>query len=694
MWGALGRAANAERERWALWLPVALGLGIGVYFALPFEPALAAGAGFGVAGFLVAAAAVGSGTATRALLATIAAGAIGFAAAKLRTDSVAAPVLAHRMGPVHVWGTVEAAGLHGKGTRAVLALDTIGHRPARDIVRQARISFRVGGEILVPGARVEALAVLMPPPGPAAPGDYDFGRAAYYLGLGAVGYAYGKPVAAPPIAQPHAFGRIGLFVERLRFAMSARIHDVLPGSTGAIASALITGDRGGIAQDDEQALRDAGLAHVLAIAGLHMALVGLGLFWAVRALLALFPSIALTQPIKKWAAVAALLGSAFYLVISGAAAPAIRAFTMLAMMLFAVLADRQVLSMRSVALAAGLILLFEPESLVEPGFQMSFAAVAALIAVAEWTRTHARETADAMPFRTVWRYMRGIAATSLIGSLATLPYAIYHFDRATHYAVPGNLLAMPIMGLVTMPAAAISVILMPFGLDAAPLRVMGFGIDAMLAVGRWVSGLPGAVTAMPATPLAALVLISLGGAWMAIWRRNWRWFGAIPVVAGVTVALLSRPPDILVSREGDTVAVRGDDGALKLLHKPKDKYSAGEWLKRDGDARDLDAVIGGPDIRCDADGCVARMRGGTLVAQSMRADGLAEDCATAAIVVSSKPARDFCHGPKLVIDRFDVWRNGAYAVWLGDPLTVETVQQDRGDRPWSAAPRARFNSGG
>jgi len=694
LWRALGAAASAERERWALWLPVALGAGIGLYFALPFEPAATVGLGFGVAGVLVAIVAAGSKAPLRSALALVAAAAIGFAAAKARTESVAAPVLSHRMGPVHVWGTVEAAGMHGKGTRAVLALDTIGHRPARAVVQRVRVSFRVGGDILDPGRRVQALVVLMPPPGPAAPGDYDFGRAAYYMGLGAVGYAYGRPVAAPPVATPNLLGRIALFVERLRFRMSARIHAVLPGSTGAIASALITGDRGGIAQDDEQALRDAGLAHVLAIAGLHMALVGLGLFWAVRAFLALFPAIALTQPIKKWAAVAALLGSAFYLVISGAAAPAIRAFTMLAMMLLAMLADRQALSMRSVALAAALILSFEPESLVEPGFQMSFAAVAALIAVAEWAQAHRRETAEAMPLRAVWRYVRGIAATSFIGSLATLPYAIYHFDRATHYAVLGNLLAMPIMGLITMPAAAASVMLMPFGLDAAPLHAMGLGIDAMLAVGRWVSSLPGAVTAVPATPLAALVLISLGGVWMAIWRRNWRWFGAVPAAAGIAVALLARPPDILVSREGDTVAVRGDDGALRLMRKPKDKYSAEEWLKRDGDVRAPEAAVGGKGIRCDAYGCVARLRGGVLVAESARIEGLAEDCAMATIVIAATPAHDLCHGPTLVIDRLDVWRDGAYALWLDGPVRVETVQQQRGDRPWSAPSRSRVNTGG
>src|SRR6185503_4919915 len=202
-----------------------------------------------------------------------------------------------------------------------------------------------------------------------------------------VGYAYGRPKRIIAARAPSIAERARLEIESLRVRVSARIHSVLPSSTGAIASALITGDRGGISEDDESALRDAGLAHVLAIAGLHMALVGLGLFWAVRALLALFPPIALTQPIKKWAAAAALGSATFYLIISGAATPATRAYIMLTVMLVAILFDRPAISMRSVGLAATIILLLRPESILEPGFQMSFAAVVGLVAVAEWERS-------------------------------------------------------------------------------------------------------------------------------------------------------------------------------------------------------------------------------------------------------------------------------------------------------------------
>jgi len=698
---ALRRSMLAERERWALWLPAALAAGIAVYFALSTEPPVPLAIDLGVAGLLAgAAAALSPETALRAGLAIIAAMLIGFAAAKIRTEQAAAPVLMHKTGPAGLTGRVEGSQSHGKGTRVVLTLAGVDRMDAARMPREVRISIRSGGESLSPGTWIHIKAVLLPPPAPTVPGAYDFGRAAYFEGIGAVGYAYGKPqrIAAP--RPPNMGERMRLAVENLRWRMTARIHAVLPGSTGAIAAALITGDRGGISDEDESALRDAGLAHVLAIAGLHMALVGLGLFWAVRAILALFPRIALTQPIKKWAALAALGGAGFYLVISGGAAATTRAFIMLAMMLVAILFDRPALSMRAVALAAAVILLAAPESLIEPGFQMSFAAVASLVAVAEWEQARAAQDAEygSPRFARLRRYLRGIATTSFVGSIATMPFAAFHFDRATHYAVLGNLGAMPIMGFVTMPAAAVGVILMPFGLDAWPLHVMGWGIDAMLAVGRWVSHLPGAVSVVAPPPVAALILISFGGLWLALWRGTWRWLGLAPVAAGIAMALLARPPDILISRDAQTIAVRMADGRLALLRSPSDAYSASDWLKRDGDARLPESAIATPadGVRCDALGCVAHAPSGLTIAAPLRPDALADDCSSAEIVISAAPTRRACVGPKLVVDRFDVARDGAVAIWIADGIVMQTVRDARGDRPWSPSPprKRRFNSGG
>ncbi len=456
--------------------------------------------------------------------------------------------------------------------------------------------------------------------------------------------------------------------------MTQKIQAALPGSVGGIASALITGERGGISDEDEEALRDAGLAHVLAIAGLHMALMGGGIFWLLRAIFAAIPALALRYPFKKWAAAGALGASAFYLTISGAAPSAVRAFVVLAMVMVAILLDRPALSMRSLGLAAALLLILRPEAIIEPGFQMSFAAVAGLIAVAEWDMQRERTK----PRGAVWRYIRGIVMTSLVGSLATTPFALFHFERATHYAVLGNPIAMPVMGLWVMPAAALSVALMPLGWEGFALHLLGQGISVMVALGRFVSGLPGAVSLAPAMPLPALLLISLGGLWLAIWRRAWRWFGLAPVALGAVLAWVQPLPDMLVAADAATIAIRGDDGRLAFVRKPRDKYAARDWLRRDGDDRDITDAVGLPGLKCDGLGCVA-MKGKILIAASLRPEALAEDCARAAVVVSTAQAQD-CKGPAVVIDQKTAgegWR-----ITLSPVPAAVSVRSYRGERPW------------
>jgi competence protein ComEC len=428
--------------------------------------------------------------------------------------------------------------------------------------------------------------------------------------------------------------------------------------------------RGGISEDDEAALRDAGLAHVLAIAGLHMALMGMGLFWIVRALLAASPRLALHYPIKKWAAAAALAGSVFYLVVSGAAAPAVRAFTMLAVGLVAMLFDRPALSMRALAIAAAILLLLRPESIAEPGFQMSFAAVAALVAAAEATRPSGRG---------ILGHLNAIFVTSAVASLATLPVSLFHFGRATHYAVLGNLLAMPVMGFVVMPLATLSVAAMPLGLEAGPLHLLGAGIRLMLALGRAVSGLPGAVTPVATMPVAALAAMALGGLWLAIWRKPKRWLGLIGIGAGIAVAMTAKAPDLLIAADARTVAVRGPDGRLHFPLRPADRYAARAWLRQDGEARDLRDAIG--IGRCDGLGCVVPTAMGPLVL-ARGPDGLHDDCARAAILVSAVAVT--CQGPRFVTDATRARRDQGYALWFAPSFRIESVRQWRGTRPWVA----------
>jgi competence protein ComEC len=661
---------RGEEGRWPLWLPVALGAGAATYFALPFEPSAALGWA------AIAGAVAGAGLAAagrwRVPLALLAALLLGFGLAKARETRIATPVLDHPI-IAHLTARIVSLEPRTSGVRVVLDSVRSGAFAPGQTPRRVRVTLRSGGDFH-PGDWVSLTAKLDTPPAPVEPGAADIGRSLYFQSIGATGFAYGRARMIVPAGPPGLAQRIRQHVEELRAQMTRRIQVTLPGSDGGIAAALITGTRGGIADEDESALRDAGLAHVLAIAGLHMALVGGGLFWLVRALLAAVPSVALRYPVKKWAAGGALAASLFYLVISGAAPPSVRAFVMLGMVMLAILLDRPALTMRSLALAAAILLLARPEAIAEPGFQMSFAAVTALVAVTEWEQRR-QGTARRGP---VWRYIHGIAMVSLVGSLATLPFSLFHFGRAAHYAVLGNLIAMPVMGFWVMPMAALSVMLMPFGMEGWALHLLGGGIEVMVGMGRWVSGLPGAVSLSPAMPLSALVAISLGGLWCAIWRGRVRWWGLAPMALGVALAVSAPVPRMLVAPDAQTIAIRGDDGRLHFVRKPKDKFTAREWLRRDGDGRDIADAVGMPGLKCDGVGCAVR-RGSVTIAASLKPEALADDCARAQVMVSAVAAD--CERPNVVIDRRAALAGEGYRVELGNPSAI-SVRAARGDRPW------------
>ncbi|MDE2183999.1 MAG: ComEC/Rec2 family competence protein [Alphaproteobacteria bacterium] len=668
-----------------------MGAGISSYFALAFEPTWAA-ASAALAVMLAAALAArrARSSAWRMVAALLAAYALGFGLAKVRTESVRAPVLARKIGPVRVDARVVGAEPRGNGSRMVLAPVRIGRQPPDQMPRFVRLSVRARSPVPRPGSWIRVTAVLMPPPGPTMPGDYDFGRWAYFQQFGAVGYLYGRPHAIASLRPARWHEALYARLEDLRSGMTQHVRSIVPGREGVIAAALITGERADIDPSDQEAFRDSGLMHVLSISGLHLALAGGFFFWTVRALLALFPSIVLRFPVKKWAAVAAIAGSTFYLLISGCEAPAVRSWIMLTMMFLAVLVDRPALSMRSVAVAAVIIMLLEPESITEPGCEMSFAAVVGLIALAEWEQANRVAHPDDAPntlFRRTRRYLTGIAVTSVVAGLATAPIAIFHFDRASPFGIIANLAALPVVGVVIMPMATAAMVLMPFGLDKWPLIAMGKGVGAMMGIAHWVASLPGAGTVVPVWPLASMIAVMVGGLWIALWRQSWRWLGAIPICGGLLGTFLANPPDLLVGRDGQTIAMRAQDGKLVFIGNIGDEYAAGSWLRRAGDGRNLDDALltQAQGVRCDASGCLAHGRNGTLLAVDRRAEALWDDCAAARVVVTTVPAHLWCHGPALVIDRYDMARAGGVAVWFDEPIRIKTVQGERGRRPWSGA---------
>jgi competence protein ComEC len=339
-----------------------------------------------------------------------------------------------------------------------------------------------------------------------------------------------------------------------------------------------------------------------------------------------------------------------------------------------------------VALAALAILLVWPESLFDPGFQMSFAAVVALVAAYEWLRQRGEERAAVTmrgSLRQVLLFIGGIITSTLIASLAVAPFGIYHFHNTQQFAILANLIAIPICNVVVMPAALATLVAMPFGLEAAPLQVMGLGIEAMVWCANWVASLPGAVGRVPAIPTYAFVLMVVGGLWCALWGTRWRLLGLVPIVLGLILAPTGRRPDVLVGRGGAIVAVRTEAGQLSALAGRGANFELARWLEHDGDGRPVAEVAKASAFRCDPHGCTARVKG-LLLAVANSPAALRDDCAAAAILVIKVRRPKGCAPPGLVIDSDTLAARGAHALRIdAGRIRVETVADTRGHRPWT-----------
>jgi len=682
----LGAALAAEREQWLLWAPVAVGAGVAIYFALPSEPPLWLGVfvtWFG--GIAVLVLRRGSGWPILAL--GLALAGAGFLAGEIRTRIVAAPTLTDDLGPVQVTGRILDSETLPAGRRLLLEDLTIEGLPAEATPGRVRIRVNKIEDPLAPGDRIRLLASLTPPSAPFVPGAYDFQRDAFFQGVGAVGFALGAAELVTPAEDTGLWHGLSLRIARLRDAIGQRILAAIPGRAGPVSAALVIGSQAGIDKTVMQAMRDSGLAHLLSISGLHVGFVAAIFFALVRGGLSLVPGIALRHPIKKWAAAAALLGTYGYMLLAGSPVPTQRAFLMTGLVMLAILVDRVAITLRLVAWAALAILLLRPEALVGPSFQMSFAAVTALVAAYEASREwRARRRADAGWMGRALLYVGGLVFTSLIAGLATAPFALYHFNRFAGYGVVANMLAVPLTGIVAMPAAVAGVALMPFGLEAVPLAVMGWSVEGVIRIAEIVAAWPGSALLLPAMPPAGLVVATLGGLWLLLWRGRWRYWGLIPILLGMGSAALTRSPDLLISGEAELVAVRSADGGL-AVNSRRGGLEAEIWLRRAGNAeRDPWPTAGsgagaGDWLTCDAIGCIYAP-GETVVALDWQAAALDEDCYRADVLVSLVPVEIDCPAD-LIVDRFDLWREGGHVIWLErDGPRLLSVGASRGDRPW------------
>ncbi|WP_247744849.1 ComEC/Rec2 family competence protein [Shimia sp. R11_0] len=658
----------AQRGHLFCWVPVCLAMGIGLYFVVSVEPSgtLLIGAG---AVFLILVLFTWRREADLAAaiwaLALIAA---GFSLAGARAHGVAGPVLQWRYyGPIE-GRVVKIDRSASEALRLTLAQVRLGEMRPDETPRHVRVALH-GAQIGVApaaGMLVGLTGHLAPPSGPVEPGGFDFQRHAWFQKIGAVGYTRSPVVRLDPT--PIRGGIYGL-----RMWISAEVQARMPQDVAGVAAAITTGDRSTIPKAVTEALRGGNLAHLLAISGLHMGLLAGFVFGAVRFIVALFPWLGLRVNGKKIAAGLAMLGAGAYLVLSGSSVSTERAFVMTAVVLLAVLLDRRALTLRAVALAAVLVLMMRPEALLGPGFQMSFAATAALVGVFGWIRDSG------------WRlgpwWLRPIVAvmiSSLVAGLATAPIAAMHFNLVAHYGLLANVISVPVMGLLVMPSAVIAAVLAPLGLEALPLWVMTQGLRWILSVAAFVSGLEGAQGMVKGGGGWALPLLAMGGVIVLLWQGRGRWGGVPLMLAAALVWVLTPRPDVLISDTAGLVGVLTDKG--RALSKPSGQgFVARNWLENDGV---LLAQEGAAKLWEDVPplphlGAVQHVVGKRGLAQFA-------GCAPEALVISSVPFD--APVPCQVLDVEDLKDSGAIAVFVTETgVRLKTARQVAGRRLWNDA---------
>lgn len=686
-----------EQARFVLWTPVALGLGIAFYFLLGSEPPLWAGTAAFIAFLQVFWLSRNcSRTFIPMFCLCFTVVSLGFSTAQWRTILVSASVLPRAIGPTTVEGRIVDVEVRTKGSRVTLEKLRINGIGPESTPEKIRINLAGTQPAMIAGNWIRIRARLTPPPPPAAPGAYDFQRRFFFAGIGAVGFSYGRARITSSSENSNTTNPLSgtkEFWTRLRSQIGQRVRNAFsePGelATGAVTRALMTGERGGIPEPVMDDFRDSGIAHLLAISGLHIGLVAGIVFVGLRGFLALSPTLALKYPIKKWAAVAAIFSALGYAMIAGATVPTMRAFLMIGVVLAAIVFERRGLSLRLIAFAAFVILLIKPESLLGASFQLSFAAVTALVAVYEGvSKKNWRLSTKGRGWGPrVLLYMGGVALTTLIAGAATAPYAAFHFNRFADYGLATNLLAVPLTALWIMPWAVAAFALMPLGLEALALAPMGAGVRFVIQIAHEVTSWPGAVTLLPAMETWAIAAITLGGLWLCLWQLGWRWFGLVGVAAGLTSMFWVQSPDILIDGKGKLLALRDDKGRMVVSSLKTAKFTRDIWLRRaaqDGSQTWMQTIAdNSQSLACDSLGCIYHIKG-RKVALIRDVGAIDEDCLSVDIVISSVPVRTNCRKPAIVIDRFDLWRKGTHALWFYETgrVRIETVNGIRGNRPW------------
>ena len=543
-------------------------------------------------------------------------------------------------------------------------------------VRRARVLIKAGPD-LSPGDVIAGSFRFAPVPGPVYPGGFDTQFHAYFEGIG----AYGSSIHSPAIVTSGSEAAPEHLVDAIRRGISARIDAALAQPAAGVARAIINGDQSAVTDEARTTMATAGIAHVLSVSGLHLTIVAGGVFWVLRLLLAASDGLARRVSVKRIAAVGGMASALFYFAVAGSAGnvAAFRSTLMILLVFGAVLFGRRALTMRNVAIAGLIVIATDPASVFRPSFQLSFAAVIALVGAYENLRSE--RLRDAGWLAHGWSYFKGIVVTSLVAGAATVLFSIYHFQQTSPLGVLGNLATLPLVGFIMMPAAAIAVLLMPFGLEGPALLAMGWSIDRMLDVAGLVAGWSIYLRAAPLLTPLALVIGAAALGWFAFFKDRWRLLGPALALPLVIVFAVDHPPDVLVADTTLATVIRGPAG-LELAAGKAQSFALTVW--RDTYA---DPIVTPAAQSCDSVACIGESSAGFNWAIVTRPDAFEEECGRADLLITRDRAPGWCTA-KALIDTNDLAAHGVqWLRWNAASRSFEVRPAiDNLDRPWRIVP--------
>jgi len=535
------------------------------------------------------------------------------------------------------------------------------------------------------GDKVEFSAILSAPSPPIIPDGYDFSRHAYFEQIGALGYAV-SDIRIIEKSSDEIFN--ATFLKKIRFNLQQIILNNSGNSVGGIITALMIGEYASLDGKIIENLRISGLAHVLSVSGLHLSLIASIIFFSVRFLLNLNNFMALEFNVKKIAAFVAIIGSFIYLMLTGAYIAAIRAFIMTSIVLLAVILDRIQLGIRSIAIAAIIVLLIFPQYLVHPSFQMSFSAVLALISIYDILIKSGFKISSYNLFYRIIFYFISITTSSLIAGIAIAPFIAYHFNQFSQYSILANILVIPVVSFYIMPLVVLALIVYPLGLLEYVLPYLGYGIEYFIMVSNYVAELPSSYSMVAKMSDLSLGLIICGSLWLLLWQEKWRYFGLIPTIIGFILIFTKDQPDLIIEKDTMNLVLRDNEGNIVFADRMRSRMKKEVFNRYYGkkDSTNLAKYFANDiDFSCAGQKCIFQKKHKKILIDYEHYESFSSCNPNFDLIFLPNTTTIDRHCKKFnIISNDDLIKHGSHVIYIHTKLKVETLIDNLGFRLWNA----------